>query len=76
MPKGEGVCPGEGGVCPGVGVIAQGISAGGVYTSPRGQTDTSENITFPQLLLPTVMMAKFNFSFFRRFRVSFVGQLN
>ena len=32
-------------VCPGV----------GVYTPPRGQTGTCENITFPQLLLRTVI---------------------
>ena len=38
MPRG---CLPEGGVCP-----------GGV--PPRGQTDTCENITFPQLLLRTV----------------------
>ena len=35
-------------VCPG------GCLPGGEYTSPCGQTDTSENITFLQLLLRTV----------------------
>ena len=40
----------------GGGVSAQGVSARGVYTSPRGQTDTCENITFPQLLLRTVII--------------------
>ena len=34
--------------------LAGGVSAQGVYTSPRGQTDTCENIAFPQLLLRTV----------------------
>ena len=37
-----------GGVCPG------GVFAKGVYASSCGQTDTCENITFPQLLLRTV----------------------
>ena len=35
-------------------VCQGGVSAQGVYTSPRGQTDTCENIAFPQLLLQTV----------------------
>ena len=36
--------------------LGGGLSAwqGGVHTSPRGQTDTCENITFLQLLLRTV----------------------
>ena len=39
------------------GRLLGGCLPGGVYTSPRGQTDTCENIesiTFPQLLLRTV----------------------
>ena len=44
LPRGWGCLPGGRGCLP-----------GGVYTSsPRGQTDTCENITFPQLLLRTV----------------------
>ena len=55
---GGGVC--TGGVYPGA-VSARGRGVFlpcGVYTSPRGQTDTCENITFPQLLLRTVKMQK------------------
>ena len=44
---GGGVCPGEG-VCPG----------GGCTPPPCGQTDTCENIIFPQLLLRTVKMGR------------------
>ena len=57
--QGRGVCPG--GVCLLGGVwLPRGVSAcrgrggEGLYTSPCGQTDTCENITFPQLLLRTV----------------------
>ena len=42
--QGRGVCTG--------GVSARGVSVRGVH--PRGQTDTYENITFPQLLLRMV----------------------
>ena len=50
---GGGVCPGSvccGGVCPG-GMSAQ----GGLHPPVDRQTDTCENITFPQLLLRTVI---------------------
>ena len=54
---GGGVCRGS--VCLGVsawGGSAQGVSAWwGCTHPPRGQTDTCENITFPQLLLRTVI---------------------
>ena len=41
--------------CGGVVCLARGVPAkGGVYTSPCGQIDTCENITFPQLLLRMV----------------------
>ena len=37
-------------------VSVQGVSAQrGVYTFPRGQTDTCENINFPRLILRVVM---------------------
>ena len=39
-------------VCPGGGLPR------GVHLPPCGQTDTCENITFPQLLLRTVMKAR------------------
>ena len=48
-----GIWPGGGGVCHGV--SAQGVSARGFTPPPCGQTDTCENITFPQLLLRTVI---------------------
>ena len=55
----EGVCL-EGGVCLGVGIclLPGGClhsAWGGVHLAPR-QTDTCENITFPQLLLRTVII--------------------
>ena len=69
LPRGKGVCPGgcmprgclPGGCLPG-GCLPRGVSAqggvclGGVYTPcPHGLTDTYENITFPKLLLQTVI---------------------
>ena len=54
---GGGVCLGGGGVCPGV-VCGGG---GGVHLPPCGQTDTCENITFPQPLLRTVNMLHIHF---------------
>ena len=53
-----GVSAGGGGVCLG-GVCPGGVCLGGCLPRectppPRGQTDTCENITFPQLLLWTV----------------------
>ena len=44
----------NGGVCPGGGVCLQPRGGEVVYT-PCGQTDTCENMAFPQLLLPTVI---------------------
>ena len=54
-----GVYPG--GVSPVGRCLPRGVSAWqGVYTSsPCGQTDTCENITFPQLLLRTVITTKY-----------------
>ena len=59
-----GVPAQEGDVFPGGGIWLGSVCTGrylprgclprGVYTSPCGQTDTCENITFPQLLLWTV----------------------
>ena len=59
LPRGLSACqgrclPARGGVCPGG--SAGRVSARWVYTSPRGQTDTCENITSPQLLLRMVTM--------------------
>ena len=54
---GGGVCPGGWvyawafflrGVCVLSGCLPRGCLPGGMYTSPRGQTDACENITFPQ----------------------------
>ena len=46
-----------GGCLPGVVSTQGGVCLGGVHLPPRGQTDTCENITFPQLLLRTVNIA-------------------
>ena len=62
----EGVCLGgclPGGVCLGGGVCLRGMSdvslvgclPGGVYFPPNRITDRCKNITFPQLLLRTVI---------------------
>ena len=55
----RGVCPGGVclGICPG-GVCLGGVCPGmGVHLLPRGQTDICKNITFPQLLLRTVIIS-------------------
>ena len=69
--QGEGRLPRgvrlEGGVCPG-GVCLEGVSARGVYTTtPRGQTDTCENITFPQLLLRLVNIKRYSYGDCQKF---------
>ena len=51
---GRGCLPGGGGVCPGVCVCFGGCLPR-ECTPLWGQTDTCENITFPQLLLRTVI---------------------
>ena len=54
----RGVSAQNGGVCLGC-ICLEGSLPRGVYTTHHGQTDTCENITFPQLLLQTVKTVQY-----------------